>query len=182
MCAKVSDSCERAAAELWIRKNRDPRGLRHYLSAVKQETLFGCRPGVEMPTVYAFSPAAARRLCSLLYATEESLEQARQTSEAPPLPTVGVTAPLPPRPQVASPFVPMRQPPQDKDSGQVVYCQVCRTWLNGPDQWQDREIGKKHKKNVKYTHDLARAQVPVSTDEDPEKLRADAPEWWPSSI
>ena len=99
--------------------------------------------------------AAARRLCSLLYATEESLEQARQTSEAPPLPTVGVTAPLSPRPQVASPFVPMRQPPQDKDSAQSVYCQVCRTWLNGPVQWQDHEIGKKREKNVRASASLA---------------------------
>ena len=29
-----------------------------------------------------------------------------------------------------------------------VYCKECQTWLNGPRQWEDHRIGKKHRKNV----------------------------------
>ena len=30
----------------------------------------------------------------------------------------------------------------------AVYCKECQTWLNGPRQWEDHKIGKKHRKNV----------------------------------
>ncbi len=30
---------------------------------------------------------------------------------------------------------------------QAVYCPDCEMWLNGPTQWEDHKIGKKHKKN-----------------------------------
>ena len=30
----------------------------------------------------------------------------------------------------------------------AVYCKECETWLNGPRQWEDHKIGKKHRKNV----------------------------------
>ena len=30
----------------------------------------------------------------------------------------------------------------------AVYCPDCQTWLNGPRQWEDHKIGKKHRKNV----------------------------------
>eukprot|EP00746_Dinoflagellata_sp_MGD_P150392 gnl/MRDRNA2_/MRDRNA2_82284_c0_seq4.p1 gnl/MRDRNA2_/MRDRNA2_82284_c0~~gnl/MRDRNA2_/MRDRNA2_82284_c0_seq4.p1 ORF type:complete len:354 (+),score=90.84 gnl/MRDRNA2_/MRDRNA2_82284_c0_seq4:125-1186(+) len=37
----------------------------------------------------------------------------------------------------------------DKDShAMAVYCKECQTWLNGPRQWEDHKIGKKHRKNV----------------------------------
>ena len=29
----------------------------------------------------------------------------------------------------------------------AVYCKACQTWLNGPRQWNDHRIGKKHRKN-----------------------------------
>ena len=32
---------------------------------------------------------------------------------------------------------------------QAVYCDDCEMWLNGPIQWEDHKIGKKHKKNTK---------------------------------
>ena len=28
------------------------------------------------------------------------------------------------------------------------YCEICEMWLNGPTQWEDHRIGKKHKKNI----------------------------------
>ena len=31
----------------------------------------------------------------------------------------------------------------------AMWCPYCELWLNGPDQWDDHEIGKKHKKNMK---------------------------------
>ena len=34
-------------------------------------------------------------------------------------------------------------------SGSAVYCDICESWLNGPTQWEDHRIGKKHKKNLK---------------------------------
>ena len=34
-------------------------------------------------------------------------------------------------------------------SGAAKYCEDCEMWLNGPTQWEDHKIGKKHKKNVK---------------------------------
>ena len=33
-------------------------------------------------------------------------------------------------------------------SGQAIYCKDCDMWLNGPKQWKDHKIGKKHKKNI----------------------------------
>lgn len=34
----------------------------------------------------------------------------------------------------------------------AVYCEDCEMWLNGPTQWEDHKIGKKHKKNLARTH------------------------------
>ena len=36
----------------------------------------------------------------------------------------------------------------DKVETTAVYCQECQAWLNGPRQWEDHKIGKKHRKNV----------------------------------
>lgn len=33
--------------------------------------------------------------------------------------------------------------------GDAVYCETCEMWLNGPQQYEDHRIGKKHKKNCK---------------------------------
>jgi hypothetical protein len=30
-----------------------------------------------------------------------------------------------------------------------IWCTNCEMWLNGPAQWEDHKIGKKHKKNVR---------------------------------
>ena len=29
-----------------------------------------------------------------------------------------------------------------------MYCEVCEMWLNGPIQWENHQIGKKHKKHL----------------------------------
>ena len=34
------------------------------------------------------------------------------------------------------------------EQAMAVYCKECQTWLNGPRQWADHKIGKKHRKNV----------------------------------
>ena len=39
-----------------------------------------------------------------------------------------------------------QQEQQEKESGQAVYCEDCDMWLNGPIQWEDHKISKKHKK------------------------------------
>jgi hypothetical protein len=36
----------------------------------------------------------------------------------------------------------------DRGEG-AIYCEHCDIWLNGPTQWDDHKIGKKHKKNCK---------------------------------
>ena len=36
----------------------------------------------------------------------------------------------------------------DRSEG-AIYCDCCEIWLNGPTQWKDHIIGKKHKKNLK---------------------------------
>ena len=33
--------------------------------------------------------------------------------------------------------------------GNKQYCAVCNMWLNGPTQWEDHIIGKKHVKNTR---------------------------------
>ena len=33
----------------------------------------------------------------------------------------------------------------------AVYCEDCEMWLNGPTQWEDHKIGKKHKKHFART-------------------------------
>ena len=37
---------------------------------------------------------------------------------------------------------------KQKEPAEAVYCKQCQTWLNGPRQWEDHKIGKKHRKNV----------------------------------
>ena len=37
----------------------------------------------------------------------------------------------------------------DKMGVDAGYCEICVMWLNGPTQWEDHLIGKKHKKNCK---------------------------------
>ena len=39
--------------------------------------------------------------------------------------------------------------PESKEG--AVYCEDCEMWLNGPTQWEDHKIGKKHKKNLART-------------------------------
>ena len=34
-------------------------------------------------------------------------------------------------------------------NGDAVYCRDCEMWLNGPTQWEDHKVGKKHKRNFK---------------------------------
>ena len=41
--------------------------------------------------------------------------------------------------------------PEPDQEGVAVYCEECDMWLNGPTQWEDHKVGKKHKKNMKKT-------------------------------
>ena len=62
----------------------------------------------------------------------------------------------------------------------AVYCKECLTWLNGPRQWEDHKIGKKHKKNVQKAKRGTASSTEVAqpearqpaVDEKPEKKTA----------
>eukprot|EP00931_Biecheleriopsis_adriatica_P018218 TRINITY_DN12830_c0_g1_i1.p1 TRINITY_DN12830_c0_g1~~TRINITY_DN12830_c0_g1_i1.p1 ORF type:complete len:1498 (-),score=351.74 TRINITY_DN12830_c0_g1_i1:53-4546(-) len=43
-----------------------------------------------------------------------------------------------------------KAPPEQEGA---IYCRHCEMWLNGPTQWADHEIGKKHRKAVRRTQD-----------------------------
>ena len=40
-------------------------------------------------------------------------------------------------------------PASTKD--QSIYCELCDMWLNGPTQWMDHRIGKRHRRNTKHS-------------------------------
>ena len=40
-------------------------------------------------------------------------------------------------------------PGNEETENRAVFCEQCTMWLNGPTQWEDHRIGKKHKKNCK---------------------------------
>ena len=42
----------------------------------------------------------------------------------------------------------------------AIYCRYCEMWLNGPTQWADHEIGKKHRKAVTRTGLSGKTEVP----------------------
>ena len=53
------------------------------------------------------------------------------------------------KPKTATPPVcPVVPESSEPPETTAVYCPECQTWLNGPRQWEDRKIGKKHRKNV----------------------------------
>ena len=47
------------------------------------------------------------------------------------------------------PLVDQTPPPAQNTQGEAVHCPDCDMWLNGPTQWEDHKIGKKHIKNTK---------------------------------
>ena len=42
----------------------------------------------------------------------------------------------------------LEEPPPLPCGEAAVYCEDCEMWLNGPTQWEDHKIGKKHKKHI----------------------------------
>ena len=66
------------------------------------------------------------------------------------------------------------------DHALAVWCWECETWLNGPRQWEDHKIGKKHRKNVQKAKrgtssstEVAQPEAPQPVvDEEPEKKTA----------
>ena len=40
-----------------------------------------------------------------------------------------------------------------------IYCDVCQFWLNGPAQWEDHTIGKKHKRRSARIRKQERATI-----------------------
>ena len=49
---------------------------------------------------------------------------------------------------ITKPTVSSGPPEPERPGTTAVYCPECQTWLNGPRQWEDHKIGKKHRKNV----------------------------------
>ena len=63
------------------------------------------------------------------------------------------------------------------ENGAAKHCPDCEMWLNGPTQWEDHKIGKKHKKNVKKggpskTPALSKAKA----KQPPEEATGESPE------
>jgi len=50
-----------------------------------------------------------------------------------------------------------QETPESKEG--AVYCEDCEMWLNGPTQWEDHKIGKKHKKNLARTHPMTKTKA-----------------------
>ena len=50
--------------------------------------------------------------------------------------------------------------------GGAVYCPDCSTWLNGPGQWEDHKIGKKHRKNTQKKSGLQKGVCDVVPADD----------------
>ena len=84
------------------------------------------------PPVMATSPRTAKLRCALLFLNdgkpfaeeEEGVEEEREDD-----------------PQSVS--------NESSTSNKSVYCKDCKLWLNGPTQWEDHKIGKRHKTAVK---------------------------------
>ena len=69
--------------------------------------------------------------------------------------------------------------------GAAKYCPDCEMWLNGPTQWEDHKIGKKHKKNVKKggpsktpasSKAKAKARAKGLSKQPPEEAAGESPE------
>jgi hypothetical protein len=72
---------------------------------------------------------------------------------------------------------------KEESTSTAVYCKQCQTWLNGPRQWEDHKIGKKHRKNVQKEKAAATSNTtapastkPSSAIEEPE-MKTDMWEW-----
>ncbi|CAE8742591.1 unnamed protein product, partial [Polarella glacialis] len=50
----------------------------------------------------------------------------------------------------------------------AIYCRHCEMWLNGPTQWADHEIGKKHRKAVRRTQ----VQKQLGADGEEKEIKA----------
>ena len=48
----------------------------------------------------------------------------------------------------------------------AVYCKACQTWLNGPRQWNDHRIGKKHRKAEAKQHREGSGSLAASCSKD----------------
>ena len=67
------------------------------------------------------------------------------------------------------------------ENGAAKYCPDCEMWLNGPIQWEDHKIGKKHKKNVKKggpskTPASSKAKAKAEAKQPPEEAAGESPE------
>ena len=65
----------------------------------------------------------------------------------------------------------LEEPPPLPCGEAAVYCEDCEMWLNGPTQWEDHKIGKKHKKHAEggspsagiSTPQTGRIKIPPNT-------------------
>ena len=65
-----------------------------------------------------------------------------------------------------------------------VYCEVCEMWLNGPTQWEDHQIGKKHKTRLNALAKAGESKgLETHTEEDGVRsIKASTARFIPSSI
>ena len=43
----------------------------------------------------------------------------------------------------------MREQGDNKGFPRAIFCDICLMWMNGPSQWADHQISKKHRRHVK---------------------------------
>ena len=73
------------------------------------------------------------------------------------------------KPKTATPPVcPVVPESSEPPETTAVYCPECQTWLNGPRQWEDHKIGKKHTKNINRSNagQKAKAKSPLKDGKD----------------
>ena len=51
----------------------------------------------------------------------------------------------------------------------AIYCEECEMWINGPTQWEDHKVGKKHRKNP--TQKITQLEDPKNQEKTREKRK-----------
>ena len=87
-----------------------------------------------------------------------------QPEPEPYLPQSPLAGPLPQSPsRIAGRFSepPPKRPCLAQEPHSAIYCRPCDMWLNGPVQYQNHRIGKKHRKNSKAMREKEKARKPL---------------------
>ena len=66
---------------------------------------------------------------------------------------------VPPPPPPVNPQGPLNEhgngPIKEEWMSQAICCEVCAFWCNGPTQWEDHKLGKKHRRKAKWRWEQA---------------------------